>query len=442
MRKTLFVLLCVSVFSFNALAQTTNPSRPRVSPSPSPSTDAQTQNPTPTTEKKRPVLIGNTPQRTNPTPTSSPQTNSTPTNPEEVIEDDEVIRVETNLVTIPVAVLDRDGRFVSGLRQQDFQIFEDGVPQKIENFASVEQPFTVVLLIDVSPSTQYKITEIQDAAITFVNQLRQNDRVIVISFDERVHVLSPVTNNRSILRNAILQADFGNGTSIYEAVDNALNRQLKQIEGRKAIVLFTDGVDTTSRRASYESTIREAEESEALIYPIRYDTFSDMGGGGIWSGGGGGGYPNQYPRRRRGGGRRLGDILGDILSGGGGYGGGGYPQGGGSAGGSREDYVRGARYLEELAQNSGGRSFQANTTANLDAAFSGIAEELRRQYTLGYYPETAGQAGQRKQIKVRVSRPNAVVRAKNSYIVGGVGAQNNLPPTRRQAPQILNRLPY
>ncbi|HEX8734225.1 MAG TPA: VWA domain-containing protein [Pyrinomonadaceae bacterium] len=444
MRKTLFVLLCVSVFGFNALAQTTNPSRPRVSTSPTPSADSQTQNPT-TTGKKRPVLIGDTQQRTNPTPNATPQINSTPTNPDEVIEDDEVIRVETNLVTLPVSVLDRDGRFVSGLRQQDFQIFEDGVPQKIENFASVEQPFTVVLLIDVSPSTQYKITEIQDAAIAFVNQLRQNDRVVVISFDERVHVLSPVTNNRALLRNAILQADFGNGTSLYEAVDNALSRQLRQIEGRKAIVMFTDGVDTTSRRASFESTIREAEESEALIYPIRYDTYSDMGGGGVWGGGGGGGYPNQYPRRRRGGGRRLGDILGDILSGGGGgvYGGGGYPQGGGSAGGSREDYARGAQYLQQLAQNSGGRVFQANSTANLDAAFSGIAEELRRQYTIGYYPENAGQVGQRKQVKVRVSRPNAVVRAKNSYIVGGTAAQNNLPPTRKQQPpRILNRLPY
>jgi VWFA-related protein len=434
MRKIFFVLLCASVFSFNALAQTTNPSRPRVTPSPAPPTDSQTQNPpTPNPPGKRPpVLLGET-KKTNPAPTSTPETNQKPKDADdEVIEDDEVIRVETNLVTMPVSVLDRDGRFISGLRQQDFQVFEDGVPQKIENFASVEQPFTVILLIDVSPSTQYQITEIQDAAIAFVNQLRQNDRVMVISFDQRIHILSPPTNNRYVLRNAILQADFGNGTSLYEAVGDALNRQLRQIEGRKAIVLFTDGVDTTSSRASYESTIRDAEESEALIYPIRYDTYSDMGGGQS----GGGGYG--YPRRRRGN-RRFGDILGDILSGG--TYGGGYPQGGGSAGGSREDYVRGARYLDELARNSGGRIFQANTSANLDAAFSGIAEELRRQYTIGYYPETAGQNGQRKQIKVRVSRPNAVVRAKNSYIVGGIGAQTNRTPTR-QPPRIINRLPF
>jgi Ca-activated chloride channel homolog len=283
--------------------------------------------------------------------------------------------------------------------------------------------------------------------------------VIVMSFDERVHVLSPATSNRSVLRNAIMQTDFGNGTSLYEAVDVTLKRQLKQISGRKAVVLFTDGVDTTSRRAGYQSTLRDAEESEAMIYPIRYDTYNDMspryGGGG----GGGGGNPNQYPYPRR---RRsqqqpritLGDILGGILSGSGGgiVLGGNYPQGGGGTmGGSREDYERGERYLEALAQNSGGRIFQASGTSNLEAAFSGIAEELRRQYTISYYPENAGEPGQRKQIRIRVNRPNAVVRSKNSYIVAGTpSTQNGQTPQRQQqqqqpakkAPQIMNRLPF
>ena len=123
----------------------------------------------------------------------------TPRTREELPQDsDEVIKVETNLVTMPVSVLDRNGRFVSGLGQNDFQIYENGVAQKIEYFQSVEQPFTVVLLIDVSPSTAYQIEEIQDAAISFVNQLRRDDKVVVISFDERVNVLSPVTNDRRV----------------------------------------------------------------------------------------------------------------------------------------------------------------------------------------------------------------------------------------------------
>ncbi|MDQ3180550.1 MAG: VWA domain-containing protein, partial [Acidobacteriota bacterium] len=321
-----------------------------------------------------------------------------------VIEDDEVIRVETNLVTIPVSVIDRDGRFITGLQKPDFRIFENGVEQKIESFASIEQPFTVVLMLDVSPSTQYQINEIQDAAIAFVNQLRRDDKVVVVSFDENVRVLSPATNNRNVLRNAIQRVQFGDGTSLYEAVDRVINRELRQIIGRKAVVLFTDGVDTTSRRATYQSTIRATEEVDALFYPIRYDTSGYVGGGGT-------SYP--YPRKRNGGGG-LGDIIGIILGGGNvQIGGGG---GGGSAGSSRAEYETGSRYLEELARNSGGRKFEANN--DLDAAFSGIAEELRRQYSIGYYPETVGQKGTRKQIRVRVMRPNVVVRAKDSYVVG------------------------
>lgn len=316
--------------------------------------------------------------------------------------DDEVIRVETNLVTMPVAVLDRDGRFISGLQQNDFKIFENGIEQKVDYFQSVEQPFTVILLIDVSPSTQFRIDEIQNAAITFINQLRSGDRVMVISFDQDVHVLSPVTNNRNVLRNAIRQTQFGDGTSLYEAVDYVIDQQLRQIDGRKAVVLFTDGVDTTSRNSTYDGTLRATEEVDALFYPIRYDTQRDMNGGG---GGGGQG-------RRRGGRVTMGDILGAILTGGNvnvGRGGGGI----GSA-----EYERGRRYLETLAQNSGGRKFEAQSLYNVEAAFSGIAEELRRQYSLGYYPENVGKIGDRKQIKIRVMRPGVVVRAKNSYIVG------------------------
>ena len=120
-----------------------------------------------------------------------------------IVDDNEIIKVETNLVTMPVSVLDRDGRFVSGLQQRDFKVFENGIEQKLEYFQSVEKPFTVILLIDVSPSTQYKIDEIQDAAIAFIDQLRRDDRVAVISFDEHVHLLAAPTNNRNVLRNAI-----------------------------------------------------------------------------------------------------------------------------------------------------------------------------------------------------------------------------------------------
>ena len=396
MKKIALILVCLGVFGVSILAQTTNRSRPRVvTLTPSPTPLILSGGTTVSNDKRAPVLQGGkiTPQ-TSPTP---------PTDSQEVVEDDnEVIKVETNLVTMPVSVLDRDGRFISGLQQKDFQIFENGTPQKVEYFQSVEQPFTVILMIDVSPSTQFQINEIQDAAIAFVNQLRRDDKIQVISFDEKVHILSPVTNDRRVLQNAIRQTEFGDGTSLYEAVDFVIQRQLQQIKGRRAVVLFTDGVDTTSRRANYQTTVRNTEEAEALFYPIRYDTQRDMNGGGN----GGGNYPRRQPNG-------IGGILGAILSGGNVQVGG---RRNGGAGSTSAEYETGKKYLEDLARNSGGRSFEARN--DLNAAFSGIAEELRRQYSIGYYPETAGKIGERKQIRIRVMRPNVVVRAKNSYIVG------------------------
>ncbi|MDQ3063701.1 MAG: VWA domain-containing protein [Acidobacteriota bacterium] len=391
MKKFIVALMGLCLLSFSVFAQAGRTTRPRVVTAPTPQEDSSSE----PKLKRPPVMIGDT-------KTSSPT--ATPTAPIGVAveEDDEVIKVETNLVTFPVSVLDRDGRFITGLKKEDFQIFENDVEQKIDEFATVEQPFTVILMIDVSPSTAFRIDEIHDAAIAFVDQLRRDDKVIVISFDEKIRVLSPATNNRSVLQNAIRKAQFGDGTSLYDAVDNVINRELPRIEGRKAVVLFTDGVDTTSRRANYQSTVRATEEIDALFYPIRYDTSVEMANrnGGT-----------NYPQRRRGG---SGDIVADILAGI--LGGGNVQIGGGSAGGSREDYETGRKYLEELARNSGGRKFEANN--DLTAAFSGIAEELRRQYSLGYYPETIGQKGERKKIRVRVKRPNLVVRAKDSYVVG------------------------
>lgn len=399
---TVFTLLGASAA---VLGQGNTSSRPRVAATPAPPV---MQNDVPENNRRSgpPVLVGESSRRPTPTPTPSAKSD----------DPDEIIKVETNLITMPVSVLDREGRFVSGLEQKDFRIFENGVEQKVDYFLSVEQPFTVVLLIDVSPSTAFRIDEIHNAASAFVDQLRSNDRVMVVAFDDRVRVLCQPTNDRRTLHFAINQAQFGDGTSLYEAVDQVINRELSRIQGRKAVVLFTDGVDTTSRRATYDSTIADVEEVDALFYPIRYNTQRDGLGGG-W-GGNQGGYP--APRRRgRNSGGNLGGIIGIIL------GGGQFPPmggGGGSGGrGSSTEYETGRKYLEMLASNSGGRNFEADSTTNLDAAFSGIAEELRRQYSLGYYPDKVGAVGDRKQIKVRVMRPNLVVRAKTSYIVG----QNN-----------------
>lgn len=347
------------------------------------------------------------------------------TGPEEVGEGD-IVRIETTLVSIPVSVMDRDGKYIPNLRKEDFRIWEDGVEQQVAYFASTEKPFTVVLMVDTSGSTRFKLQEIQDAAITFVDQLRPDDRVMVVSFSDKVRVLTPQpTTDHNALSYAIRQTEPGSGTRLYDAVDQVINQQLNRVEGRKAIVLFTDGVDTTSKHGTYESTLRDAEELDALIYPVEYDTYSDMG---IWGPSGGG---------RGSSGSVLIDILGGIFGGGGGYPGGSYPGGGGypgrrggrggypgggypgggrgGSGTSRDEYERGDQYLHDLARVSGARLYNAEQQ-NLDYAFRSVAEELRRQYSLGYYPKNAPHTGERRNIKVRVNRPELVVRTRDSYV--------------------------
>src|SRR5215218_194054 len=272
-KKFLAAFLCVGGLAASGFAQATQTVRPRVAVTPTPPPPVIQNDPQQTTTDRRPPVFSGE-SRPNSTTQQQPAGKT-------VDDPDEVIKVETNLVTMPVSVLDREGRFVTGLTQKDFRVFENGVEQKVDYFQSVEQPFTVILMIDVSPSTAYQIDEIHDAAIRFTDQLRPNDKVMVMSFDDRVHVLTQPTNNRAQLRNAIMQAQFGDGTSLYEAVDFAINQELKQIPGRKAVVIFTDGVDTTSRRADYQSTLTDVEEVDALFYPIRYDTQM-----GVFSGGG------------------------------------------------------------------------------------------------------------------------------------------------------------
>lgn len=395
MRKILAAALLMGLTGISVSAQSGTKTRPRVVTDPTPESVTvrpDLKNDTPYGESKSgpPVLQDNTPYKA---PTVGPP-------PPLVMEDDEVIRIDTNFVTLPVSVLDRDGRFIAGLRDRDFKIFENGEEQRVEYFASVETPFTVVLLLDVSPSTQYKIDEIRTAAISFVNQLRPNDTVMVVAFDEDYKVLTRPTSDRYRLQRAIEMANFGSGTSLYDAVGKTIDRELRDIPGRKAIVLFTDGVDTTSRAADYETTIRQVEEVDALIYPIRYDTYRQYAGSS----------QRRAPVRT---GNIWADILGSIIVG---QTGGGVRSG--AKGTSAEEYRVGQTYLEELARYSGGRIFEADTVTNLDASFRSIAEELRRQYSLGYYPENAGERGERRRIRVRVMRPDVVVRTKSSYIVG------------------------
>lgn len=316
--------------------------------------------------------------------------------------EDQVIKVDTNLVTTPVSVLDRQGRFIPGLKKRDFKIFDNGVQQDITYFQSEEQPFTVILMIDISPSTKYHIDDIHYAAVTFVNQLRPNDKVMVVAFDSRVKALTEEpTNEKQKLFGAIYKAQFGSGTSLYDAVAAVSELDLMNIPGRKAVVLFTDGVDTTSQYASFESTLAGIEEIDALFYPVRYNTQQNGGVVSTATGASVAMPPDVAALMKERG------IQIDPRA---------YR---GPRGSSPAEYAKGKLYLEGLAESTGGRIFEADTISNLETSFAGIAEELRRQYSVGYYPDDTGKPGDRRQIKIQVARPNIVVRSKKTYVISG-----------------------
>ena len=313
----------------------------------------------------------------------------------------DVVRIDTNLVTLPVSVLDRQGRFVPNLRREDFNVFENGVEQKIAYFEPTEKPFTVALLLDTSGSTSFHLWEIKEAAIQFAKQLRPQDRVLVVTFDERVMLLTEATNDQNVVAETIERNAYtGRATRLYDAIDLVINQRLNKIQGRKAIVLFTDGVDTASYGATYQSTLRQAEELDTLIYPIEYDTTDFMtasqNAGNItvvttqssnWP----------YSRRTT---SRTYSLPSTIIS----------------PGSSVAEYRLADQYLHQLADKTGARLFPANDRTQLADAFSRIAEELRCQYSLGYYPQTAAEGGERRQIKVRVDQPDLAVRAKDGYV--------------------------
>lgn len=186
-------------------------------------------------------------------------------------QDDEVINVETKLVTVPVIANKRDGSYLPDLRQEEFAIEEDGAEQKIAFFASVKEPFHVVLMLDTSASTEGKIGQIRRAASEFVAQLQPADKVKLISFDDAVRDAGNFTTDRAAVNTRIAAIQPGRGTKLYDAVALAI-RSLKPIEGRKVIVIFTDGVDSYSDDATYDMNRRAIEESGIIIYPIRYDT--------------------------------------------------------------------------------------------------------------------------------------------------------------------------
>src|ERR1051325_12188539 len=176
-------------------------------------------------------------------------------------EEGDVVHVSTSLITVPAEVMDRNGGYIGNLKKEDFRIFEGEVEQELAYFASVEQPFTVALLLDVSGSTQTRLEAIRLAANTFIKRLRPNDRLLLVSFDGKINVLTEAVTLAELRKQKLRLDALHEGTLLYDTVGFVLNQRLAAMPGRKAIVMLTDGVDNGSRDASLQQNLRDAQNA-------------------------------------------------------------------------------------------------------------------------------------------------------------------------------------
>ena len=319
---------------------------------------------------QRPELIGtekNTPAAGTPASTSS--------GPEEISEGD-VIRVDTQLVSVNVSVVDRGtNRGVNDLTKEDFRLAEDNVAQQIAHFDSASAPFNLVLLVDLSGSTTKVVELIKAAALHFVEAARPFDRIGVITFAGGQVVVSPLTTDHEALRQRIASIERPEGsTKLYDSLAFAMDEVFREAKDsrRNAIVLMSDGLDSVlpnvtgeGSKLSYQEVIRRAKEFDGIVYSIWVDTQS---------------YEPLSPL--------------DI---------------------QQETFDLAHDRMKELADVGGGAFYECEELKDLARAYDRVVADLGMLYTLSYRPSNKVRDGSWRTIRVNVRKPNAVARGKRGY---------------------------
>jgi Ca-activated chloride channel family protein len=368
------------------------------------------------------------PRRVSPTPTPAPAAPKAPqknagTSAAEEVDENDVVRIETQLVSVPAIVTDRTGRPLTGLKASDFQIFEDGRPQKIANFSTTEAPFEVALLLDTSGSTREDVGLIRRAALAFVEALRPGDRVAIIAFNTKqegsdslavAELKSPLTDDRELLREAVESVGASNGTPFYDSLakvarDVFRDRPTEQTKGRRALVALTDGVDSTSE-SDFEEAREMLKRAGVVSYFVQVNTedyveerlmqdCEDDGALRLSR--------VQLQRYRR------------VIA----------------PGAAAEDFSNFCRMgqfermhasrtlyrlardeMTRLARESGGKTFPATDLRDARRAFRQVAEDIGTQYSLGYYSTNTARDGSFRKINVQVRGvKDAQVRAREGY---------------------------
>jgi VWFA-related protein len=314
------------------------------------------------------------------------------------------ITVEAKMVSMLAAVRDKHGHLVNNLNKDDFVVEQDGHPQTITYFAQESNlPLTLGLLVDTSMSQRRVLDQERSASHAFLDHvLREDkDKAFVIHFDYQVELLQDLTSSRQKLEAALDELgepEFaqtggssssggghggygrgGGGTLLYDAVYLASNELMKKQQGRKALIILSDGVDHGSKE-SLQNSIETAQRADTLVYSILFADKEGYGNGGGYGGGRGGGMGGGGHHR--------------------------YPQ---------ESRPDGKKILEQISRETGGRFFEVSKKQTIDEIYSALDEELRNQYGLGYVPDKADVSPGYHKIHVTVKEKDLIVQTREGY---------------------------
>jgi len=364
------------------------------------------------------------PRRVNSNTDPNNETQKPAPNGSQDLDEGDVIRTDTQLVSVPAVVTDSAGHPLSGLKAENFRISEDGQAQTIANFGTTETPFEIALLLDTSGSTRDDVALIRDAALSFIGALRPGDRVGIVAFNTSqsgndsiatVDVLSQLTSDRDQLRKAVESLGSSNGTPYYDALQRVVDSLFHDppaddVRGRRAVVALTDGVDSASN-SDFATARMKLSQAGVACYFVQINTedfvedrlMKDCQDDGQLSLS-----QKQIERYRRlitpppkaedfNSFCRMGPFERMSIS--------------------RELYNIARREMNDLARVSGGRSFQAATLADARAAFARVAADIGTLYSLGYYPTNKTRDGKFRTIKLELKgvKDKAQIRARDGY---------------------------
>lgn len=326
---------------------------------------------------------------------------------------DKIRKGNKTLINVPVVVSDREGRYVSGLKKEDFALYENGVEQNIASFSTYDEPVNVALLIDTSGSTKESLKEIKDAAKDFIDLLNPNDKSLVATFDAQVNVLNSLTSDHQTLLSSLdkVRTAEKEGTVLLRAVEQIAQKSFDNVQGRKVIVLLSDGKDFGSFMTKNE-LLSQLEESDVSIYSIFYQTGAGFNkltvepDGTVKEAKESKKTEEKTKEKKPGKKKKNYSILiplrGDVFT----------EQEAKLI--SKAADIEAVNSLREMSDITAGRFYQSDAP-NLSGIFKKIAGELRQQYQLSYHSKDAESDTSLHEITVKVKRPDAVVRARGKF---------------------------